>query len=254
MVTLSKAKLWNCNCTYFNLGWDFETDTFTARHADEAPHMDPNYCGQCYGAPAPPNAIKTDCCNTCAEVRDAYAAISWSFGRGENVEQCEREHYADFLDEQRREGCRIEGGIRVNKVVGNFHFAPGKSFSNGQQHVHDLENYFASSEQHTFTHEIHHLRFGPQLSDDVIKRFGGKSGMAWTNHHISPLDRTEQKTDERAFNFMYFVKVVPTAFLPLGWDKKDSNLWSGSDTPHELIELGKYVSNSRVRRVGCCSC
>lgn len=200
-------------------------------------HMAPDYCGECYGAPAPANAIKKGCCNTCAEVREAYASVSWSFGKGENVEQCEREHYSEHLDEQRREGCRIEGGIRVNKVVGNFHFAPGKSFSNGNMHVHDLENYLngASDVQHTFSHTIHHLRFGPELPDDVIRRVG-KKGMAWSNHHLNPLDDTKQETDEKAFNFMYFVKVVSTAYLPLGWEKTNTIL----DVPHELIELGGY--------------
>jgi len=163
--------------------------------------------------------------------------VSWSFGRGENVEQCAREHYSEHLDEQRREGCRIEGGIRVNKVVGNFHFAPGKSFSNGNMHVHDLENYFAGGNgaQHTFTHKVHHLRFGPQLPDDIVAKIG-KKGMAWSNHHMNPLDATEQKTDEKAYNFMYFIKVVSTAYLPLGWEKKGSIF----DLPHELIELGNY--------------
>lgn len=41
---------------------------------------------------------------------------------------------------------------------------------------------------------------------------------------------------------VYFVKVVPTAYLPLGWDKKGSSMWSGmDDISHELIELGKYA-------------
>jgi hypothetical protein len=214
-----------------------ESKALELSEGEAAQHLDPEYCGECYGAPAPPNAIKAGCCNTCAEVREAYASVSWSFGRGENVEQCEREHYSEHLDEQRREGCRIEGGIRVNKVVGNFHFAPGKSFSNGNMHVHDLENYFAGGEgiEHTFTHKVHHLRFGPQLSDDVVKRIDQR-GMAWSNHHLNPLDDTEQKTDEKAYNYMYFVKVVSTAYLPLGWEQKSSVF----DIPSELIKLGDY--------------
>ncbi|KAF1997607.1 DUF1692-domain-containing protein [Amniculicola lignicola CBS 123094] len=192
-------------------------------HKDEAHHMDPEYCGECYGAPPPTDgAVKSGCCNTCDEVRNAYASISWSFGRGEGVEQCEREHYAEHLDEQRKEGCRIEGGIRVNKVIGNFHIAPGKSFSNGNMHVHDLENYF-KDETHTFTHTIHHLRFGPQLSDVVIadmqKKHANSGPGGWTNHHINPLDGQDQTTNEQAYNFMYFIKVVSTAYLPLGWEK-----------------------------------
>jgi hypothetical protein len=35
---------------------------------------------------------------------------------------------------------------------------------------------------------------------------------------------------------MYFVKVVSTAYLPLGWERTGSIL----DIPHELIELGGY--------------
>jgi len=172
-------------------------------------------------------------------VREAYATISWSFGRGEGVEQCQREHYAEHLDAQRMEGCRIEGGIRVNKVVGNFHFAPGKSFSNGNMHVHDLENYFKDDYSHSFTHKVHQLRFGPPVPESAIKAMGGVGGM-WTNHHVNPLDGTEQHTDERAYNYMYFVKVVSTAYLPLGWEK---HMGKSIDTgvnnyPHEWIHVG----------------
>lgn len=168
-------------------------------------------------------------------MRDAYASVSWSFGRGEGVAQCTREHYAEHLDEQRREGCRIEGGIRVNKVVGNFHFAPGKSFSNGNMHVHDLENYFKDDATHSFTHRIHQLRFGPELPEKSVKALGGVGGV-WTNHHINPLDDTEQTTEEKAFNFMYFVKVVSTAYLPLGWEKK-----GGAEAPSDPnAPVGEY--------------
>lgn len=208
-------------------------------HENDAPHLAPDYCGSCYAADAPETATKAGCCNTCDDVRNAYAEKSWAFGRGEGVEQCEREHYAQHLDEQRREGCLITGGVRVNKVVGNFHFAPGKSMSNGNMHVHDLKNFFESPEPHSFSHEIHHLRFGPQLPDEIVKKHGKKTGMAWTNHHLSPLDETGQSTDEKPYNFMYFLKVVPTAYLPLGWDNT-GGLFSGhGDVPHELIELGQ---------------
>jgi hypothetical protein len=194
-------------------------------HKDTAAHLEPNYCGDCYGAPAPENASKTGCCNTCDEVRDAYAGISWSFGRGENVEQCKREHYAEKLEAQKGEGCRVVGSIRVNKVAGNFHFAPGKSYSNGNVHVHDLDNYFKDDYDHTFTHNIHSLRFGPEIPQRAVQALGGSSGSSsvWTNHHINPLDGTTQHTDEKAFNYMYFVKVVSTAYLPLGWERYKGN-------------------------------
>ncbi|PSS22996.1 hypothetical protein M430DRAFT_116712 [Amorphotheca resinae ATCC 22711] len=206
-------------------------------HADDqAAHLDPDYCGGCYGATPPPNAQKPGCCNTCDEVREAYASVSWAFGRGENVEQCEREHYAERLDSQRKEGCRIEGGLRVNKVIGNFHIAPGRSFSNGNMHVHDLNNFFDTPVPggHVFTHHIHSLRFGPQLPDDVIAKTGSKS-LPWTNHHLNPLDNTEQVAPEPAYNFMYFVKVVSTSYLPLGWEKN-----TGSSSGSNNVGLGSY--------------
>ncbi|KAI0398425.1 DUF1692-domain-containing protein [Xylariaceae sp. FL0594] len=200
---------------------------------DEATHLDPEYCGPCYGAPPPTKASKPGCCNTCDEVREAYAQASWAFGRGEGVEQCQREHYAERLDEQRHEGCRIEGDIRVNKVIGNFHFAPGRSFSNGNMHVHDLKNYWDSPVKHSFEHEIHQLRFGPRLPEDVTSK--NIKNMPWTNHHMNPLDEVKQTTDDPSFNFMYFIKVVPTAYLPLGRSKtsvvdqrRDEDVWLGN--------------------------
>ncbi|KAL1883876.1 hypothetical protein VTK73DRAFT_7664 [Phialemonium thermophilum] len=202
-------------------GGVIDVKTLALHSQDEAAtHLDPNYCGPCYGAPAPNNAMKPGCCNTCDEVRDAYAQASWAFGKGENVEQCQREHYAERLDEQRYEGCRIEGGLRVNKVIGNFHLAPGRSFSNGNLHVHDLKNYWDSPipRMHSFTHTIHHLRFGPQLPEAFHQKLGEKQ-LPWTNHHLNPLDGTHQETDDPNFNYMYFVKIVPTSYLPLGWEK-----------------------------------
>ncbi|KAI1260083.1 DUF1692-domain-containing protein [Xylariaceae sp. FL1019] len=191
-----------------------DTTALALHSKDEsAAHLDPDYCGGCYGAPSPPNAAKPGCCNSCDEVREAYAQASWAFGRGEGVEQCQREHYAEKLDEQRHEGCRIEGDIRVNKVVGNFHFAPGRSFSNGNMHVHDLKNYWDSPVRHSFEHQIHQLRFGPQLPEDLSSKHSRNTG--YTNHHLNPLDNSRQQTDDPNFNFMYFVKVVPTAYLPL---------------------------------------
>jgi len=88
-------------------------------------------------------------------------------------------------------------------------------------HVHDLKNYWDTpiKEGHSFSHHIHHLRFGPQLPEDLSKKMG-KKVLPWTEHHLNPLDDTHQETDDPNYNFMYFVKIVPTSYLPLGWEKK----------------------------------
>jgi hypothetical protein len=189
-------------------------------------------------------------------VREAYASVSWAFGRGENVKQCEREHYTERLDEQRKEGCRIEGNLRVNKVVGNFHIAPGRSFSNGNMHVHDLENYFQTTLEggHTFTHTVHQLRFGPQVPEDMRKNLG--SSDPWTNHHLNPLDDTKQETNEAAFNFMYFVKVVSTSYLPIGAKASSANnydhlpLGSHGVNDDGSLETHQYSVTSHKRSLG----
>jgi hypothetical protein len=38
---------------------------------------------------------------------------------------------------QSHEGCNLAGLVRVNKVAGNFHIAPGRSFAINGMHVHD---------------------------------------------------------------------------------------------------------------------
>ncbi|CAK7565200.1 MAG: ER-derived vesicles protein erv46 [Sporothrix epigloea] len=227
-------------------GGEIETKDLNLHSVDEvASHLDPDYCGPCYGAQAPPHASKPGCCNTCDEVREAYAASSWAFGRGENVEQCLREHFAERLDEQRHEGCRIEGGLRVNKVVGNFHIAPGRSFSNGNMHVHDLKNYWDMPvpNLHSFAHTVHSLRFGPRISEAIVKKLsGGKvSGtLPWTNHHINPLDGVVQETDDPNFNFMYFVKIVPTSYLALGWEKRLRDYKNDDRSSDSDSSVGSY--------------
>ena len=184
----------------------------------------PDYCGSCYSAPAPSNAQKPGCCNTCEEVREAYAANNWSFGRGDGVEQCEREGYGAMLDSERKEGCRIEGGLRVNKVSGNFHFAPGRSFSSGSMHTHDINSYIntPTEDAHTFAHHIHQIHFGPKLPDDIFEQ--------WADYQQgNPLDSTSQATDDTLASFIYFIKVVSTSFIPLGVDGQAA---TSSSSPH----------------------
>ena len=52
--------------------------------------------------------------------------------------QCEREGFIQKIKDEDGEGCNIEGSLAVNKVAGNFHFMPGKSFHQSNFHVHDL--------------------------------------------------------------------------------------------------------------------
>ncbi|EEP81803.1 conserved hypothetical protein [Uncinocarpus reesii 1704] len=224
-------------------GHVLDAQTLDLHKKDEvAVHLDPEYCGSCYDGVPPPNAQKQGCCNTCDEVREAYASRGWAFGRGEGVAQCEREGYGARIDAQRHEGCRLEGILRVNKVIGNFHIAPGRSFTNGYMHAHDLKIYHETPVKHTMAHIIHQLRFGPQLPDELSQKW------KWTDHHhTNPLDSTSQTTEDPKYNFMYFVKVVSTSYLPLGWDASlssevHSRLASDAPLGKQGIQLGRHGS------------
>ena len=55
-----------------------------------------------------------------------------------SVVQCKREGFLQKIKDEEGEGCNLYGFLEVNKVAGNFHFAPGKSFQQSNVHVHDL--------------------------------------------------------------------------------------------------------------------
>ena len=159
------------------------------------------YCGSCYGAN---NGNSTRCCQTCEEVRQAYIEVGWAFTGAMTMEQCKREGYSDVLRNIHDEGCEFKGYIDVNKVQGNFHIAPGKSFHQGDQHVHDLSPF--PDGKFNFTHTVKHLSFGGD--------YPGK---------IDALDETWRILDPPSETgvYQYFFRIVPTAYKYLSPFKKD---------------------------------
>jgi hypothetical protein len=115
-----------------------------------------DYCGSCFGG----NPPESGCCNTCDEVREAYVRKGWSFTNPDGIDQCVEEHWSEKIDAQNKEGCNVAGRVRVNKVVGNFHMSPGRSFQSNSMHVHDLVPYLRSGNHHDFGHVIHRFSFG----------------------------------------------------------------------------------------------
>lgn len=144
-------------------------------------------CGDCYGGLPPEGG----CCETCNDVKDAYLRKGWSFNNPDGIEQCIKEGWTEKIRNQANEGCNVQGHLKVSKVAGNFHIAPGSSFNQGNMHVHDILPYIGVN--FDFSHEIHHLSFGDT--------FEGA---------INPLDRTTKKTEQGNQVFQYYVKVVGT--------------------------------------------
>lgn len=80
------------------------------------------------------------------------------------VLQCKNEKWADKLKEQADEGCNVSGRIRVNKVVGNIHLSPGRSFQTSSRNLYELVPYLREEkDRHDFSHTIHHLAFESEL-------------------------------------------------------------------------------------------
>ncbi len=153
---------------------------------------DPKYCGSCYGA----ESAAGQCCNTCEQVKAAYRYKGWAFNTLEEIEQCMGDVIERTAKYSVQEGCYMSGYFLVNKVAGNFHFAPGKSMQQGNQHVHDFMPY--EVDHFNTSHTIQYLAFGtiyPGLTnplDGMVKTVlpeVGQSGI-----------------------FQYFVKVVPTIY------------------------------------------
>lgn len=181
---------------------------------DQDTELPENYCGSCYGA-------RRGCCNTCDEVKEAYASQGWSFNTPGKVEQCVREGYAVKADEQKNEGCNVNGFVNVNKVAGNFHFAPGKSFQQNGMHVHDLQQFY-KSDDFDFSHIIHSISFG-------------------RNEGFNPLDDTQKETKISRFQYQYFLKVVSTNTVYLNGKVIPSNQYSVTEHEQDFsIGRGNY--------------
>jgi hypothetical protein len=173
------------------------------------------YCGSCFGAEREPG----QCCNTCEDVREAYLKKGWGFNAA-GVEQCEREGFTKNLMEQQGEGCEVYGYLEVNKVAGNFHFAPGKSFQQHHMHVHDLQPFKWA--EFNLSHTIVRLSFG--------KEYPGV---------VNPLDTVSKTEDKGTGMFQYFIKVVPTIYQALDGTYINTNQFSVTEHYRILANKGE---------------
>ncbi|KAL5524558.1 hypothetical protein ACEPAF_9698 [Sanghuangporus sanghuang] len=192
-----------------------------------------NYCGSCYGGVTPASG----CCNTCEEVRQAYVNKGWSFSNPDSIEQCVREHWSDKLKEQANEGCNISGRLRVNKVIGNIHLSPGRSFQTNFMNIHELVPYLKDDQSaHDFGHTIHQLSFEgddeynfkkKEKSMDMKKKLGIVG---------NPLDGASGKAPHVQYMFQYFLKVVSTKFELLDGQTVKTHQYSTTHFERDLTQ------------------
>ncbi|CAG0912434.1 unnamed protein product [Notodromas monacha] len=173
--------------------------------AVESAVLDPNAppgCGSCYGAESP----RKRCCDTCQDVKDAYQMKGWRLMSLDDVVQCQEEAKKRREMLANQEGCQIYGYLSLNRVGGNFHFAPGHSFTIEHIHVHDLGD--ASFENVNMSHTIRHLSFGQKVLDRTNPLdgfdFASESGLVMVQYLIKIIPTTYQKSDGSVFETNQF--------------------------------------------------
>lgn len=163
-------------------------------------------CGSCYGALE--QGESQFCCNTCEAVRLAYAVKQWGFFDGSEIEQCEQEGYVSRMKEriENREGCRIKGSAKINRISGNLHFAPGAPFSARGGHLHDLSLWTKYSDRFTMRHKIDHFSFGEDPGSSVALAYSDVDQVP----SIHPLNGFEFNVDQKNHVALYYLSVVAT--------------------------------------------
>lgn len=107
------------------------------------------------------------------------------------------EGWTDRIKAQMDEGCNIAGKVHVNKVIGNFHLSPGRSFQANAMHVHDLVPYLQDGNKHDFGHRIDKFAFASENEEEFIG--SGGAGVEVTKQElgiINPLDGLRAHTEE----------------------------------------------------------
>jgi len=194
------------------------------------------YCGSCYGGLEPENG----CCNSCEDVRMAYVNRGWSFTNPDAVEQCKNEGWLDKLKEQSDEGCNISGRIRVNKVIGNIHLSPGRSFQTNARSYYELVPYLRDdNNKHDFSHTIHNFGFETDDEYDYWKAEAGKKMKKRLDITDGPLDGASAHTSKSQFMFQYFLKVVSTRFNTYDGYSINSHQYSATSFERDLAEGGQ---------------
>lgn len=201
----------------------------------EYPPTDANYCGDCYGARDQTQNDKLSeegkekiCCQTCDDVRNAYLEAGWAFFDGKKIEQCEREGYVERINERLNEGCRVQGQALINKIEGNIHFAPGKTFQSAYGHYHDTSLYDKSPNLN-FNHIINHLSFGKPIVNEIANSRGATES-------TTPLDGQQYfpSYDSHGYTFGYFAKIVPTRYEYLDGVTVETAQFSASFHPKPI--------------------
>lgn len=175
-------------------------------------------CGLCYGALD--QSANQHCCNTCEAVRMAYAVKQWGFYDGAEIAQCEQEGYVERMTLRIRdnEGCRIKGLAKINRILGNLHFAPGIALLRRGRHSHDLSLWGKYTDKFDMDHVVHHFSFGADPGHLALVEDLATS--------VHPLDGFVFSGGRKDHVALYYLLVVATRAEFMDRDPVETNQFS----------------------------
>ncbi|KAG6789074.1 hypothetical protein POTOM_005158 [Populus tomentosa] len=134
--------------------------------------------------------------------------------------ECKREGFVQMIKDEEGEGCNINGSLEVNRVAGNFHFVPGKSFHQSNFQLLDLLD--MQKESYNISHRINRLAFGDYFPGVV-----------------NPLDGIQLMHETPNGVQQFFIKVVPTIYTDIRGRTVHSNQYSVTEhfKKSELMRL-----------------
>ncbi|XP_064247843.1 endoplasmic reticulum-Golgi intermediate compartment protein 3 isoform X2 [Passer domesticus] len=202
--------------------------------------LDADRCESCYGA----ESEDIRCCNTCDDVREAYRRRGWAFKNPDSIEQCKREGFSQKMQEQKNEGCQVYGFLEVNKVAGNFHFAPGKSFQQSHVHASMMFQYFVKVVPTVYRkvdgEVVRTNQFSVTRHEKIANGLLGDQGLpgVFVLYELSPM---MVKLTEKHRSFTHFLTgvcaIVGGIFTVAGFI--DSFIYHSARAIQKKIELGK---------------
>jgi len=150
---------------------------------------------------------------------------------------CKAEGWTEKLRDQADEGCNISGVIRINKVVGNIHLSPGRSFQTNSRNLYELVPYLRDDKnKHDWSHTINSFAFQGDDEFDYIKSQVSRSMKQRLGLGVNPLDGTSAKTVKAQYMFQYFLKVVSTQFRTLDGKTAGTHQYSVTSFERDLTE------------------
>lgn len=159
-------------------------DNATAQPNKDDFAVDPDYCGSCFGA-----GEEDECCNSCDDVKRAYARRGWVLHDLEAIEQCKGQITAK---DESGEGCNVHGKVALSTGGGNLHLAPNRGLETfgSSEGVSIIDVFLRTFEQFNVSHTINKIRFG--------ETYPGK---------INQLDGEERFIEDAYGMYQYYIQV-----------------------------------------------